>query len=99
MLLRLLFAARFLLFLPLAITISLPLPLARRLRLLLRALFLPRPSRPLLVLAHLLVHETQRLTLLLEAQFVVPAVRAPLPSFRIGLLTGGAKDAFRERHR
>lgn len=96
LLLRLLLSA--LLFLPLAVTLALALSLARRL-LLLRTLFLACPSRALLVLAHLLVHEAQRLALLLEAQFVVAAVRAPLPSFGIGFLTGGAKDAFREWHR
>jgi hypothetical protein len=98
LLLRLLLSA--LLFLPLPVTFALALALARRLLLLLRrTLFLACPSRALLVLPHLFVHEAQRLALLLEAQFIVAAVRAPLPSFRIGFLTGGAKDAFREWHR
>jgi hypothetical protein len=68
--------------------------------LLLRPLVLPHfPAGALLEFAHLLVHVTRGVPLLLEAQLVVPAVRAALPSLGIGLLTCGAKDAFRERHR
>lgn len=67
--------------------------------LLLRSLVLARFPGPLLELAHLLFHVPERLALVFEAQLVVPAVRAALPSFRIGLFTCGAKDAFRERHR
>jgi hypothetical protein len=75
----------------LAATLSLP-------RLL--PLFLARGlAGALLELAHLLVHIPGRLPVLFEAHLVVPAVRAALPSLGIGLLTGGAKDTFRERHR
>jgi hypothetical protein len=71
------------------------------LRLLLRPLVLPGRLFPgaLLELAHLLLHVPRRLPVLFQAHLVVPAVRAALPSLGIGLLTGGAKDAFRERHR
>ncbi len=82
---------------PLTLAIALALPLARRL--LLRPLLLATLSRALLELADFLVHVPRRLAALLEAQLVMAAVRATLPSFRIGLLTGGAKDTFRERHR
>lgn len=82
----------------LAVTLALPLPLASgTLRLSLPLLHLP--SRPLLELAELAVHEPRRLAVELEACLVVPAIGAALPSLGIVLLTGGAKDAFRERHR
>ena len=83
----------------LALAVALALPFARRL-LLLWSLFLAATfSCALLELADLLVHVPRRLPVVLETQLVMAAVRAALPSFRIGLLTGGAKDAFRERHR
>jgi hypothetical protein len=53
----------------------------------------------LLELAHLLFHVPRCLPRLFEPHLVVPAVRAAPPSLGIGLLTGGAKDTFRERHR
>jgi hypothetical protein len=56
-------------------------------------------ARPLLELADLLVHVAARLVLRLEADLVMPAVRAALPAFRVGLLAGGAGDAFWQRHR
>jgi hypothetical protein len=63
-------------------------------------LFLERSlARPLLELADLLIHVAARLVLRLEADFVMPAVRAASPAFRVGLFTGGAGDAFWERHR
>jgi hypothetical protein len=84
--------------LPLTLAVALTLSFARLL--LLRPLVLPRlPAGALLELAHLLLHVSRRLPLLLEAQLVVAAVRAALPSLGIALLTCGAKDAFRERHR
>ena len=55
--------------------------------------------RALLEVAHLLVHVARGLPLLLETRFVMPAIRAALPSLGIGLLAGVAEDAFRERHR
>lgn len=81
----------------LALTVALALPLARLL-LLLWALLLGTLSGALLELAHLFVHVPRGLPGLLETQLVMAAVRAALPSFRIGLLTGGAKDTLRERH-
>lgn len=81
------------------LTLAAALAVARLLRLLLAALALARFAGALLVLAYLFLHEAHRLAGVLGAQLVVPAVRATLPSFRIGLLTGGAKNAFRERHR
>jgi hypothetical protein len=82
------------------LAVALP-PLAVALRLLLRPLVLPRGLLPgaLLELAQLLLHVPRRLPVLFEAHLVVPAIRAALPSLGIGFLTGGAKDAFRERHR
>jgi hypothetical protein len=86
----------------LLLLLALPVPLALPLALLLRLLPLVLASGllpgALLELAQLLVHVPGRLPVLLEAHFVVPAVRAALPSLGIGFLTGGAKDAFRERH-
>ena len=73
--------------------------LARLLLVLLGALAAPRPAGALFVLADLLVHEAHRLPRLLQAHFVMPAIRAAPPSLGIGLFTGGAKNAFRERHR
>ena len=55
-------------------------------------------ARPLFELAHFGVHVAPRLALLALARLVVAAVRAPLPPLGIGLLTGSAKDAFRQRH-
>jgi hypothetical protein len=82
-----------------SLTVARTLPLA--LRLLLRPLVLPGRLFPgaLLELAHLFLHVSRRLPVLLQAHLVVPAVRAALPSLGIGLLTGGAQDTFRERHR
>lgn len=79
---------------------ALALAVARLLRLL-RPLVLPSglPACALLEIAHLLVHVPRRLPLVLQAQLVMAAVWAALPSLGIGLLAGGAQDAFRERHR
>jgi hypothetical protein len=79
---------------------------------LLPALLLPAPLRlgwafvlaaclagALLELADLFLHEAPRLRVLFRAQLIVPAVRATLPSFRIGLPAGGTENAFWERHR
>ncbi|HET8774075.1 MAG TPA: hypothetical protein VFP80_09800 [Thermoanaerobaculia bacterium] len=99
LLLLLLFSALLLLRLSRPLAVSLALAVARLL--LLRPLVLPRcfSARALLEVAQLLVHVPRRLPLVLEAQLVMAAVRAALPSLGIGLLAGGAKDAFRERHR
>jgi hypothetical protein len=99
-LLRLLLLAALLLLLSRTLAVALPLAVARLLRLL-RPLVLPRrlPARALLEIAQFLVHVPRRLPLVLEAQLVMAAVRAALPSLGIGLLTRGAKDTFRERHR
>lgn len=65
-----------------------------------RALFLAaRLAGPLLELADLFLHEPPRLRILLRAQLIVAAIRAALPSFRIGFPAGGTENAFRERHR
>jgi hypothetical protein len=53
----------------------------------------------LLVLADLFLHEPPRLLIQFQADLVVAAVRATLPSFGIGLFATGAEDGFRERHR
>jgi hypothetical protein len=72
----------------LAASVALPL----RLAFLASALFLARLSRPLLVVAHLLVHEAAGLLLLAIARFVAPAIRATLPPFGIGALAASAED-------
>ena len=88
------------LLLPLLLLLARPRTIAAARLLLLRALalgaFLPRA---LLELAHFALQEAQGLAVLLQAQFVVPAVGAALPSFGVGLLAGVAENAFRERHR
>lgn len=53
----------------------------------------------LLELAHLALQKTRGLPVLPEAHLVVPAVRTALPAFGVGLFTGVAEDAFRQRHR
>jgi hypothetical protein len=70
-------------------------PLSRRTPLFL-ALFLPRP---LLELLHLPLHELALLGVLPGPQFVVAAVGAALPPFRIAFFARGANDGFRQRHR
>jgi hypothetical protein len=90
------------LFLRLALTvaaIALALPLALRLLRLLALVLARLLAGALLEIAQLLVHVARRLALLLQAELVMPAIRAALPSLGIGLLTGRAKDTFRERHR
>ena len=72
----------------------LPLALARLL-----GVLAGRTTGALLELADFLVHEPLRLALEFQAHFIVPAVWATLPSFRIGFLAGGTENAFRERHR
>src|SRR5262245_11167971 len=62
-------------------------------------LVLTLASGSLLELLHFTLHELPRLRFLAVASGVVAAVRAALPTFRIGLLAGGAEDTFRERHR
>jgi hypothetical protein len=88
------------LLLPLLLLLAGTRPVAPSRLLLLRTLpfgaFLPRA---LLELAHFFLEEAQGLAVLLQAQFVVPAVGAALPSFGVGLLAGVAENAFRERHR
>lgn len=80
-------------------TLSAASALARLLLVLLRAVAAAGLAGALLVLADLLVHEAHRLPRLLQTHFIMPAVRAAPPSLGIGLFTGGAKNAFRERHR
>jgi hypothetical protein len=76
-----------------------PLSLARLLRLA-RFLFLAHGlAGPLLEFADLLLHVPLRLARLFQAQLVVPAVRAALPSLGIGLFARRAKYAFWQRHR
>jgi hypothetical protein len=58
-----------------------------------------RLARALLVLANFFLHEPPRLLIQFQADLVMPAVGATLPSLGIGLLAAGAKDGFRERHR
>ena len=58
-----------------------------------------RLAGALLVLADFFLHEPPRLLIQFQADLVVAAVRATLPSLGIGLLAAGAKDGFRERHR
>jgi hypothetical protein len=69
--------------LPVALALLLPVPacgalLARR-----TILLSARLPRALLELPDLLLHELPRLTVLLRAHFVVTAVRAALPPFRV----------------
>jgi hypothetical protein len=97
--LRLLFSALLLRLLPLPVALALLLATGRLLLLLLSLLASRLLSGALLELAHLLLHVARRLPGLPGAQLVVPAVRAALPAFGIGLLAGVAEDAFRERHR
>jgi hypothetical protein len=56
------------------------------------------PSRLLLELLDLAPHVLAQLCILLDAQLVVAAVGAALPSVGIGTFTGTAEDALRERH-
>lgn len=62
-------------------------------------LFLARLAGALLELTDLLLHEPARLVVLLRAQFVMAAVRAALPAFRVGLPAACTGDGFRQRHR
>ena len=72
------------------LTPSVALPL--RLALVASTLFLARLSRPLFVLAHLLVHEAAGLLLLAIARLVAPAIRAAFPPLGIGALAASAED-------
>lgn len=58
-----------------------------------------RLAGALFELAHFLFQKARGLAVLLEAQLVVPAVRAALPPLGIGFFAGSAEDAFRQRHR
>jgi hypothetical protein len=58
-----------------------------------------RLAGALLVLADFFLHEPPRLLIQFQADLVVAAVGATLPSLGIGLPATGAKDGFRERHR
>jgi hypothetical protein len=85
-----------------ALLLRLPRPrpalLLRLLRLLV-AILAHLLARALFELADFFLHVPLRLAHLLDAQLVVPAVRATLPSLGIGLLARRAKDAFWQRHR
>jgi hypothetical protein len=63
------------------------------------ALFLPLLAETLLEFLNLAVHELPDLDVLPEAGLVMAAVGATPPTLGIGLLAGGAQDAFRQRHR
>jgi hypothetical protein len=58
------------------------------------ALFFALPSRFLLELLDLSLHEAASLRFLAVTQWVMTAVRAALPTFGIRFLTGRTKDAF-----
>lgn len=88
-----------LLALAVAIAIASALSFPLRLLLLLAVVLAHLLPRTLLELAQLLVHVPRGLAVLPQAELVMPAVRAALPSLGIGLLAGGTKDTFRERHR